>query len=183
MSALVISDRDGTLIHDGHYLSDPKLVSVIPGVASAIELLEKAKIDIIVSTNQSGVARGYFNEESVIAVNQRCQRLIDPEKKVLKSFFYCTHGPNDNCKCRKPLTGMVDKFLLTNTDKYERIYVVGDRLSDLELAINLQAVPVLVLTGKGQDTYSSKPFSLIQTGCMVANSFYEAAQLIVEDYL
>lgn len=183
MSALVIADRDGTLIQDKHYLSNPGSVAVIPGVVDAIELLDKAKIDLIVATNQSGVSRGYFKEECVRSVNQYCQTLIDPGQKVLKSFFYCIHGPDDNCNCRKPLTGMVDSFLSAYAEKYEQIYVIGDRLSDLELAINLQAVPVLVLTGKGLETYSSKSFSLIQEKCMIANSFYEAAQIIAVDYL
>lgn len=78
---------------------------------------------------------------------------------------------------------MVDRFLSAYAEKYKQIYVVGDRLSDLELAINLQAVPVLVLTGKGLETYSSKSFSLIQADCMIMNSFYEAAQIIAADYL
>ena len=181
MSSLVIADRDGTLIEDMHYLSDPQQVSVIPGVLSAIKLFEKSNIDLIVCTNQSGVARGYFDEKSVQLVNSRCQSLIDPDKKILKHFFYCPHGPADKCNCRKPLTGMVKEFLEKNNANYDRIYVVGDRFSDLEFGINVQALPVLVLTGKGNNTRASREFSKIQHLCVVVPSFYDAAKLIGDD--
>jgi len=87
MTALVIADRDGTLIEDKHYLSSPDMISVIPGVMSGMKLLEESNIALVVATNQSGVGRGYFVEECVIEVNNRCQSLIDPHRKVLKHFF------------------------------------------------------------------------------------------------
>jgi len=179
MTALIIADRDGTLIEDSHYLSTPRLVSVIPGVVEAIKLLEYAGIDLIVATNQSGVGRGFFDEACVDAVNRRCQSLIDPGRKVLRHFFYCKHSPESSCNCRKPLTGMLDKFLSQSKANYNSLYVVGDRLCDLELGRNLMAMPILVLTGKGRETLLSDRFINIQHHCEVAESFYNAVELIV----
>jgi len=180
MTTLIIADRDGTLIEDKHYLSSPDMVSVIPGVISAVKLLEESKIDLIVATNQSGVGRGYFDEKSVIEVNNRCQSLIDPHRKVLKHFFYCIHSPIDHCDCRKPLTGMVDQFLISNALNYDSIYVVGDRMSDIELGANLKALPILVLTGKGRQTHSSLVRPNLKSNYLVAETFRKAVELILE---
>ena len=180
MSTLVIADRDGTLIEDKHYLSRPDLISIIPRVKPAIKHLEQASIDLIVATNQSGVSRGYFSESSVHLVNRSCQSLLDPDRKVIKQFFYCKHAPKDLCTCRKPLTGMVDHFLAQNKASYENIYVVGDRISDILLALNLRAVPILVLTGKGRETCSSVEFSMIKDYCLISKDFYEAVKKITE---
>jgi len=179
MTTLIIADRDGTLIQDSHYLSNPRLVSVIPGVLAAIKLLEHAGIDLIVASNQSGVGRGFFDEACVDAVNRRCQSLIDPGQKVLKHFFYCTHSPDSSCNCRKPLTGMLDEFLSQCRSNYTNLYVVGDRLCDLELGRNLMAMPILVLTGKGRKTLSTDEFINIEYHCEVAETFYHATELIV----
>lgn len=181
MAILVIADRDGTLIEDMHYIAATEHVKVIKGVKQAFKLLEKSKVEVIVATNQSGVGRGFFEEECVGQINRKCQELIDPDRKVLRAFFYCKHKPQDLCNCRKPLSGMVDKFLQENSEKYERVYVIGDRQTDIELGINLQASPILVLTGKGNETYLSEEFRKINHGLHIAKDFYDAVKIILLD--
>jgi len=179
MNALIIADRDGTLIEDRHYLASPDMVCVLPSVVSSMKLLEESEIELIVATNQSGVGRGYFEEACVTEVNNRCQSLIDPHRRVLKHFFYCIHSPLEYCNCRKPLTGMVDEFLMLNAQKYDNIYVIGDRMSDLEFAFNLQALPILVLTGKGRQTHSSMLCNKFKSSYLVAETFGDAVDLIL----
>ena len=175
MTTLVIADRDGTLIEDRHYLSDPKLVSVIPGVTDGVELLKKVNCEMIIATNQSGVGRGLFDEKSVEEVNSRCLDLVDPKRIVLKQVFYCKHAPNDRCQCRKPLSGMIDKFLERTSNRYRMVYVVGDRICDLELAFNIKAIPILVLTGKGANTHESAKTKEYHSKFLIATDFLEAA--------
>jgi D-glycero-D-manno-heptose 1,7-bisphosphate phosphatase len=175
MTTLVIADRDGTLIEDRHYLSDPELVSVIPGVTDGVELLMKSNSEMIIATNQSGVGRGLFDEQSVQKVNDRCLDLIDPKRMFVKQVFYCKHAPNDGCHCRKPLSGMIDEFLERTAEKYRMVYVVGDRMCDLELAFNIKGIPILVLTGKGTITNNSEEIQRYQFKFLIAKNFVEAA--------
>ena len=179
MRTLLIADRDGTLIEDVHYLARPDQVSIISGVIESTKSLADANVDLIVASNQSGVGRGFFSENSVIEVNNFCQKLIDPQKKVLKHFFYCKHTPQDNCSCRKPETGMIHEFLEETSGIYDQIFVIGDRLCDVELAINLQAAPILVLTGKGRQTFISQGFKEYYHLCHVADSFPDAVYRII----
>lgn len=183
MPDLIIADRDGTLIEDKHYLSCPEMVSILPGVTAAIALLELSNTDIIVASNQSGVGRGLFSEDSVIKVTQRCRDLIDPERKVLKHFFYCTHSPEEDCNCRKPRSGMIDIFLRQTVDKYDKRFVIGDRICDLELAINIKAIPILVLTGKGKETAASEEIKKYQPKYLIAENFLHAARLITSGHV
>lgn len=179
MKTLVIADRDGTLIADRHYLSCPDMVSVLPGVVEAISLFAQSRIDLVVASNQSGVARGLFDESSIHKVNERCISLIDPKGDVLKHFFYCKHSPLDGCSCRKPLSGMVDEFLRQTATIYNRVYVVGDRMCDLELAMNIKAIPIVVQTGKGADTLASSSIDKYRFQFLACDGFLEAANMIV----
>ena len=97
---------------------------------------------------------------------------------MLKHFFYCKHTPQDNCSCRKPETD--DSRVSGGTAGiYDQIFVIGDRLCDVELAINLQAAPILVLTGKGRQTFISQGFKEYYHLCHVADSFPDAVYRII----
>ena len=101
-------DRDGTLIADPGYLGDPAGVELLPGVATALGQLRAAGFITVVVSNQSGVARGYFAAAAVEAVNRRMAELLRAADAhaVIDAYYFCPHGPDDGCSCRKPRPGL-----------------------------------------------------------------------------
>lgn len=101
-------DRDGTLIFDPGYLGEPEGVVVLPGVAAAIVTLRAQGYLIIVISNQSGIARGRFPESAVHAVNRRMRDLLlaEDQRAIIDAVYFCPHGPEDDCACRKPRPGL-----------------------------------------------------------------------------
>lgn len=154
----VFLDRDGTLIPDLGYLGDPKRVRLYRGTAEALRLLRRAGFYLFVVTNQSGVARGYFPENTVKAVHKKLQDMLKPKDARIDHFFYCPHYPEGKikrytkvCDCRKPKPGMVKQALRKYSVDLRHSYVVGDKIDDLQLARNAKvAQGILVRTGYGR---------------------------------
>ena len=149
---LILLDRDGTLIVEKDYLSHPDEVELIPGVGEAIRSLRAEGHKVVLISNQSGVARGYFDEEAVRQVHQRLLDLLEQEGTTLDGIFYCPHGPEDGCRCRKPRTGMLEDASRTSGLPLVSAIVVGDKLADLEAGKSVGAMTVLVRTGYGKKT-------------------------------
>lgn len=147
----VYFDRDGTINEDVDYLSDPDRLVMIDGAAASIKRLNEAGVPVIVISNQSGVGRGYFSEEAVEAVNERLESLLGAEGARLDGVYYCAHRPEEDCGCRKPRTGLVERAAKEHGIDNSSSYVVGDKASDMGLAANIGARGVLVLTGKGAE--------------------------------
>src|SRR5258708_3509777 len=154
----VFLDRDGTRIHDAGFLSRPSEVKLFPGSAEALRLLRGAGYRLFVVSNQSGVARGYFQEGSVKIANRRTQSLLKAKGARIDHFFYCPHYPQGKvkslaivCDCRKPNPGMIKKAARLYPLDLKRSYVVGDKIDDLMLARKARvAAGILVRTGKGR---------------------------------
>ncbi len=142
MSPAAFLDRDGTLMHDSGFIGDPKRIEILPGVAQALTLLADAGFLRIVITNQSGVARGFFGETDVERVNAELGRLLAVEGASLDAVYYCAHL--EDCRCRKPQTGLVDRAVREHAIDRERSVVFGDRGSDIQLAVNAGLPGVLV---------------------------------------
>ncbi|NHZ48831.1 HAD-IIIA family hydrolase, partial [Nitratidesulfovibrio liaohensis] len=102
----VLLDRDGTVIEDRHYLSDPSGVTLLPGAARGLAALAAAGARLFLVTNQSGIARGYFTEADLHACNARLDELLGEHGVSLADTAFCPHGPDDGCACRKPAPGM-----------------------------------------------------------------------------
>lgn len=145
----VFLDRDGTINEDVGYLSDPAGLVLIEGAAAAIRLLNERGLKVIVISNQSGVGRGYYTDSDVHAVNSRLKELLEAGGALVDGIYFCNHHPDVECQCRKPGTGLADAAALDHGLGSGRVYVVGDKASDVGLARNLGAKGVLVLTGKG----------------------------------
>ncbi len=150
----VFLDRDGTIIVEKGFLGNPAKVELIPGASSAIRKLNKAGFAVIIVSNQSGVARGYFDEDTVRAVNKYIKELFEKENASIDKFYYCPHYADGSvpeyaidCPCRKPATGMVEKA--KEELGITPALVVGDRESDIILAANIGVPGILVLTGYG----------------------------------
>lgn len=153
----VFLDRDGTIIEEVGYLDNIEQLKLIPGAARAIGLLNKAGIPAIMLTNQSGIARGYFSESLVEQLHQRLNELLEAESAHLDAIYYCPHHPTEGdppyrrtCNCRKPNPGMVEQATRDLQLGKRHLFVVGDKLTDIELARKAGAEGILVLTGYGE---------------------------------
>lgn len=140
----VFVDRDGTICLDKHYLADPNGLELIPTVAEGIRRLNEAGIPVIVVTNQSGIARGRFNEKRLGEIHDRLRQLLAEKGARIDDIFFCPHMPDAGCRCRKPAPGM----LLDAAEKHgvdlKGSFVIGDRMMDVELAHRVGAKAVLV---------------------------------------
>ena len=175
----VFLDRDGTLIEEEDYLSDPNDVKLIPGVVEALKLLRDAGFALVSVTNQSGIARGYYSLEDYQAVASRLDQLLAEEGVTLDDSRFCPHHPEftGECDCRKPSTGMHrDASELLGLDP-SRSYFVGDKIRDLLPALELGGEGILVRTGYGAGEEGSLPATF-----SVADDLLAAARLILISY-
>jgi D-glycero-D-manno-heptose 1,7-bisphosphate phosphatase len=122
---------------------------MFPFVGPAIRRLNQAGLAVIVVSNQSGVARGYFPESFVEQVNQRMLRELHAAGAQVDGVYYCPHGSGDGCACRKPKTGMIEQAANEHHLDVARSYVVGDRYGDVELALRAGCKSIFVRTGYG----------------------------------
>jgi len=166
---ILVLDRDGTLIVEKHYLSDPDLVELIPGAGSALQNLAKNGWRFIVVTNQSGVARGMFTLEEVAAVNARIDALLADYGIVIAGWYVSPDGPEGKSNTRKPAGGLVLEAAASHAfDPAQAVYV-GDKASDLLLGRNLGGRDVLVRTGYGTKTEQELTFQPWATIDSLAN--------------
>lgn len=151
--AAIFLDRDGTIMVDKDYLSDPNGVELFPNTIAALTLARRLGYRLFVISNQSGVARGYMTEADVQAVNKRLEDVLEAEGIQLDGLFYCPHHPDFTgpCSCRKPGRGMVDMALADHQLDLGRSFVIGDCKSDVDLAFKIGAGSVLVTTGYGRE--------------------------------
>ncbi len=145
----VFLDRDGTINEDRGYIGDPAEVVLIKGSAEAIRRLNKRGIPVIVLTNQSGIGRGYYDKKELEAVNRRLDKLLAGKGAHVDGIYYCPHRPDENCGCRKPGTKLLDEAARAHGIDLSRSVMVGDKVSDMELARRAGMKRVLVLTGYG----------------------------------
>ncbi len=152
MTRLVILDRDGVINQDSDaYIKSPDEWLPIPGSLEAIARLCRAEYKVVVITNQSGLARGYFDMETLCAIHDKMLRLLHDKGGKLDAILFCPHGPDDGCGCRKPLPGLFEELQQRGGWRLRGVPAVGDSLRDLKAAARVGALPVLVKTGKGRD--------------------------------
>ncbi|MCC6142907.1 MAG: HAD family hydrolase [Candidatus Hydrogenedentes bacterium] len=132
MNKAAFLDRDGTLIEDRDYLRDPSDIVFLPGVLEALRRLRGAGYLLIVITNQSGVARGYFTLADLEAVHEELRRQFSQAGIHLDAIYACPHGPEDGCDCRKPLPGLTRRAAREWDIDLGRSVTVGDKLRDVE---------------------------------------------------
>ena len=132
----IFFDRDGTLIHDTGYLSDPELVELLPGVRETLLALREAGYLLFLFTNQSGVARGYFGMEAVEAVNARLAQLLGGADTFFDGVCIAPEHPDDPPVYRKPCPRYIQETLASRGLAPESCFMVGDRTSDLQAGVN-----------------------------------------------
>lgn len=150
---LIILDRDGVINHDSDdYIKSVEEWSPIPGSVDAIAALSRAGYTIAVATNQSGIARQYFDEFELAAMHQKMCFLVEEAGGHIDGVFFCPHLPEDACDCRKPAIGLLKQIECEFGTSVENAPFVGDSAKDLLAAKLAGCHPVLVKTGKGERT-------------------------------
>ena len=156
-SPIIILDRDGVINEDSdNYIKSPAEWRPIPGSLEAMARLTQAGYRIAVCTNQSGIARGYYDLATLNAMHEKMRALLTPLGGRVDAIFYCPHGPDDHCDCRKPLPGLLHQVAERFQIKLTGAPVVGDSLRDLQAAQAVEATPILVRTGKGLRTLAKQ---------------------------
>lgn len=129
----VFIDRDGTMAEDVHYCSRPEDFELFSNTAKAIKLLSENGFKVIVITNQSGIARGYFTEEILAKIHEKMERELAREGACVDDIYYCPHHPDDNCDCRKPKPKLILQAARKHNINLEHSVVVGDLPMDIGL--------------------------------------------------
>ncbi len=149
-------DRDGTINEQRGYINHPSRFVLLPGVAEAIRLLNENRFLTIITSNQSGVARGYFPLKLVDIVHKGLRSSLKKKGAKIDGIFFCPHYPKGSlpeycfeCDCRKPKTGLIDQARALFDIDMEKSYVIGDRHTDIEFAHNAHLEGILVKTGYG----------------------------------
>ena len=152
----VFIDRDGTLTEEVGYVNHPSRLRLLPRSAEAIRCLNQAGVPAVVVTNQAGIARGYFSPEVLDAVNRELLAQLKEGGAHLDGLYVCTHHPSvgeppyrADCSCRKPKPGLLVRAATDLGLDLSASVMVGDKASDIELAPQVGATSILVLTGYG----------------------------------
>jgi D-glycero-D-manno-heptose 1,7-bisphosphate phosphatase len=173
----VFLDRDGTLIVDRRYLGDPDGVELLPSAAEAVRRLNEAGIAAVIVTNQSGIARGIFDEQKYELVSGRVQTLLAQAGARLDASYHCPHHPQISgpCSCRKPGTELHRRAIDALGLDRKRLAFVGDRWHDILPAVELQGLGVLVTSPETP----ADELRRAQTGALCAASVNDAVTLIL----
>ena len=176
---LIILDRDGVINHDSdQFIKSPEEWQPIDGSLDAIAFLTQAGYTIAVATNQSGIARGYFNVQTLNEMHSKMHKLVRQAGGEISGVWFCPHTADSHCDCRKPKSGMIldilDRFQAQAADTY----LIGDSLRDLQAIANVGGKPILVHTGKGMKTLAKESEHLPQ-GTQIFDSLLDFAVQLV----
>lgn len=151
--SLILLDRDGVINHDSaDFIKSPAEWEPIDGSLEAIARLNQSGYRVAVISNQSGIARGLLDIETLNRIHSKMRRILAQLGGKIEAVMFCPHGPEDNCHCRKPQPGMLNDLAHRLRVSLDNVPVVGDSLRDLQAAQAVGATPILVKTGKGKKT-------------------------------
>ena len=161
---LVIVDRDGVINEDSDdYIKSPHEWRAIPGSVEAIGDLYRAGFEIVVVTNQSGLARGFFSEDALRGIHARMTEAVRDAGGEFAGIYYCPHLPSDDCDCRKPRPGLVRQLERDLNVSAIGAPFIGDKVSDVDLAAAVGGRPLLVRTGRGREAERALAGRAIET--------------------
>jgi histidinol-phosphate phosphatase family protein len=147
----IFMDRDGTVIKEkpGVYLADPQKVFLYKNTLKALRIFKKAGYKLFIVSNQSGIGRGFFGEETVKAVNRKMLQLLKPAAGI-NEIVYCPHSPKTPCNCRKPSPAMGLYLIKKHNIDPAKSFMIGDKKSDIDFGRNINVKTILVLTANGK---------------------------------
>ena len=144
-------DRDGTIVVEKNYLRSADDLEFLPNAIEGLNLLAAQWYQLIIITNQSGIARGLMTVEEVEAIHAELTRRLYAQGVFIRGIYYCPHSPEADCECRKPRTGLVERARAEHGFRLDQCLVIGDKTSDIELGRNIGARrSILVRTGYGK---------------------------------
>jgi D-glycero-D-manno-heptose 1,7-bisphosphate phosphatase len=178
---LVILDRDGVINRDSvNFIKNPNEWIALPGSLEAIALLNQSGFRVAIATNQSGIARGLFDMAALNAINDKMHRALAQMGGRIDAMFYCPHAADDHCECRKPKTGMILDIGRRFSVELNDVYGVGDTLRDLQAFSDAGCKPILVRSGKGEETLDA---GNLPKNTLIFADLNEAAQHIIAEDL
>lgn len=158
MKKFIILDRDGVINYDSdEYIKSPDEWHAIPGSLEAIAQLNRAGFHVFVVTNQSGVARGLYDLETLAQIHEKFISELASVGGYVDEIFFCPHHPQENCECRKPKPGLFYQIQKKYHVNLTEIFYIGDSLVDMQVAMTAGCKPILVLTGNGKKTLAENP--------------------------
>ena len=154
---LIILDQAGVINESSDtFIKSPEEWIAIPGSLEAISRLTHAGYRVIIATNQSGIGRGLLDMATYNAINDKMYRAVNQAGGRIDAIFFCPHTAADNCTCRKPATGLFAEIMQRYGVNLKSVPAVGDSLKDMQAAVAVGALPILVLTGNGEVTRSAQ---------------------------
>ena len=171
----VFLDRDGTVCEEVNYLARAEDLRLFPFAAAAVKLLGQNDFLVVLITNQSGIARGFFSENDLQMIHQKLEAELADEDAKLDGIYYCPHIPADNCDCRKPKIDLINRAAEELKIDLEGSWMIGDKIIDVETGFNAHLKTALVLTGYGKKELSK----LTRKPDLIAENLLEAARIIV----
>lgn len=154
----VILDRDGVINHDSDaYIKSPEEWVPIPGSLEAIAQLNRCGFRVVVVTNQAGVGRGLYDLATLDRIHAKMRKQVEEAGGHIEAIYFCPHGPEEGCHCRKPRTGLYEQFASQFNVDLDGIPAVGDSLKDMQAAQSVGAEAILVETGNGRQTLKRNP--------------------------
>ena len=181
---LVILDRDGVINKDSvNFIKNTNEWIALPCSLEAIALLNQSGFRVAIATNQSGIARGLFDMATLNAINDKMHRALLLVGGRIDALFYCPHSAEDNCTCRKPKTGMIEDIGRRFSVDLTEVYGVGDSLRDLQALADAGCKPILVRSGKGEETLANAklPNLSLPPNTLIFADLNEAAQHIIAE--
>lgn len=176
---LVILDRDGVINADSDaYIKTVDEWLPLPGSIEAIASLSQGGYRIAVATNQSGLARGYFDEFTLANMHNLMCALVEQAGGQIDVICYCPHAPDADCNCRKPKTGLLEQIADALDQPVQGAWLVGDHIKDMQMAVAGGCKPLLVRTGKGAQQMAALPIAL-RSQVQVVDDLAEAARHIL----
>jgi D-glycero-D-manno-heptose 1,7-bisphosphate phosphatase len=160
-----------------YILKSPDEWLPLPQSLEAIALLNQNGFDVVVITNQSGLARGLFDEKTLNAIHEKMYAETAKFSGRIEAIYFCPHQGSDNCECRKPKAGLLKKFATDYHADLSNIFFIGDSLRDIQAAQNAGAIPILVKTGNGVKTLQENP--QLSTSLLIFENLYDSANYLI----
>lgn len=154
----IILDRDGVINYDSEeYIKSPDEWRAIPGSLEAIAHLNRHGFHVLVATNQSGIARGYYDIDTLDAIHEKLMHELATVGGYIDEFFFCPHHPEEHCSCRKPKPGLLFQIQQKYPIHFPDTFFIGDTFGDVQAAQAVGCRPILILSEKGKQTLEHYP--------------------------